>query len=155
MAHVLGLEGPNKHSQLDGTFVIGGHGSAKISGPNHTLALANENNVSCGTRMLVTITDLILNFANDTNASLFKGMYNVALKACVDPSYAVLTTLPSPYFKVFQSFTNQSESDFNRTFGLPFYSMVYNDALNQVYVRSVISFRSASPSDINFLKYSR
>jgi hypothetical protein len=130
-----GLQGPNKHSQLDGTFVIGGYDQAKVSGPNYTMPLA-KNDDNCNTKMVVTITDLVLNFANGTDASLFNGTHNTALKACVDPSYPVLMTLPLPYFKVFQNFTNQAEHGFNRTFGLPFYSMVYNDTLENVYVPS-------------------
>lgn len=127
-----GLHGPNKHTQLDGSFVIGGYDNAKVIGQNYTLPLVNDND--CGTRMVVAISDLILNFANGTNASLFNGTHNVALNACVDPSYPVLMTLPLPYFKVFQNFTNQPENGFNRTFGVAFYSMIYNDTINKVYV---------------------
>jgi hypothetical protein len=130
-----GLEGPNKHSQLDGTFVIGGYDHAKINGANHTAPLTPIDD-SCGTGMVVTITDLTLNFANGTDASLFNGTRNTVLKACVDPSYTVLMTLPQTYFRVFQNYTNQAENGFNRTFGLPFYSMVYNDTLANVYVQS-------------------
>jgi hypothetical protein len=126
-----GLEGPNKHTQLDGSLVIGGYDQAKVSGPNYTAPLA-KNDDNCDTRMVVTITDLVMNFANGTDASLFNGTRNTALKACVDPSYPVLMTLPLPYFKVFQNYTKQAESGFNRTFGLPFYSVVYNDTLENV-----------------------
>jgi hypothetical protein len=128
-----GLQGPNKRTQLDGSVVIGGYDQAKINGANYTAPLAKDDN-DCDTKMIVTITDLVLNFANGTDASLFNGTRNTALKACVDPSYPVLMTLPLPYFKVFQNFTNQPEKGFNRTFGLPFYSMVYNDTLENVYV---------------------
>lgn len=127
-----GLDGPNKHSQMDGTFVIGGYDRAKVSGPNYTAPLANDK--ECDTQMLVTISDLILNFANGTNASLFNGTRNAALKACIDPSYPVLMTLPLPFYRAFQNYTNQFDNGFNRTFGLPFYSMVYNDTLSNVYV---------------------
>jgi hypothetical protein len=133
-----GLEGPNRLSQLDGSFVLGGFDQAKVNGPNYTQPLANDD--QCDTRMLVTISDLILNFVNGTDVSLFNGTRNTALKACVDPSYPVLMTLPIQYFKVFQNFTNQANSGFNRTFGLPFYSMVYNDTLANVYVCSVLPF---------------
>jgi hypothetical protein len=128
-----GLQGPNKRSQLDGGFVIGGYDQAKVTGPNYTAPLTKDDD-SCDTKMVVTITDLVLNFANGTDASLFNGTRNTVLKACVDPSYPVLMTLPLSYFKVFQNFTGQAENGFNRTFGLPFYSMVYNDTLTNVYV---------------------
>jgi hypothetical protein len=140
-----GLDGPNKHSQLDGSFVIGGFDQAKVNGPNYTQPLANDD--SCDTKMMVTISDLVLNFLNGTDVSLFNGTRNTALKACVDPSYPVLMTLPIQYFKVFQNVTNQPDRGFNRTFGLPFYSMVYNDTLENVYVCFFLAFSVlASPS---------
>jgi hypothetical protein len=74
-----GLEGLNKHSQLDGSFVMGGYDRAKVSGPNYTQALANDDH--CNTKMLVAISDLVLNFPNSTNVSLFNGTSNTALRA--------------------------------------------------------------------------
>jgi hypothetical protein len=136
-----GLEGPNKHSQLDGSFVLGGFDQAKVSGPNYTQALSTNDN-NCDTKMLVTISDLVLNFVNGSDVSLFNGTRNTALQACVDPSYPGLMTLPEQYFKVFQNFTNQPNRGFNRTFGLPFYTMVYNDTLSNVYVCSLLSFQA-------------
>jgi hypothetical protein len=118
-----GRTGATSNTQLDGNFVFGGYDRAKVSGANYTRSLSNAN-PNCGTAMLVTITDIILNFPNGTDASLFDGVQSEAMPACIVPSYPVLMTVPlDPYFSTFESLTNASITD--RSFGVYYYGMLY------------------------------
>ncbi|PQE03454.1 Peptidase aspartic protein [Rutstroemia sp. NJR-2017a BVV2] len=95
-----------------------------VSGQNYTQSLSTPR-TSCPTGMLVTITDMTLNFSNGTDTSLFDGVQSNAISACIVPSYPVLMTIPfSPYFENFQTFTNQNLS--LRTFGLYYYGLLYD-----------------------------
>ncbi|KUL91883.1 hypothetical protein ZTR_01061 [Talaromyces verruculosus] len=81
---------------------------------------------SCSTGMLVVITDMVLNFANGTDASLFGGAESSAMSACIVPDYPVLLTLPlDPYFLAFQDLTGTLITD--RSFGVYYYGMLYSN----------------------------
>jgi hypothetical protein len=119
-----GRTGGTANTQLDGNFVFGGYDRAKVTGANYTrsLSTAREN---CSTNMLVTITDLVLNFPNGTDASLLGGVESAAIAACIVPDYPVLMTIPlDPYFSNFETLTNGSTID--RSFGLYYYGMLYD-----------------------------
>ncbi|PQE19414.1 Peptidase aspartic protein [Rutstroemia sp. NJR-2017a BBW] len=119
-----GRVGATSATQMDGSFVFGGYDRAKVSGQNHTQSLSTSKQ-SCPTGMLVTITDMTLNFSNGTDISLFDGAESTAISACLVPSYPVLMTIPlKPYFGNFESDTNQSMS--LRTFGLYYYGLLYD-----------------------------
>ncbi|KAE8141234.1 aspartic peptidase domain-containing protein [Aspergillus pseudotamarii] len=118
-----GRTGGTADTQQDGNFVFGGFDKSKASGDNYTSDL-NYSNKNCASGMLVTITDLELNFPNGTTASLFDGMQSSAILACIVPDYPVLMTLPrDPYFERFESLTNESFS--YRGFGVYYYGMLY------------------------------
>ena len=72
-----GRTGGTSTTKLDGNFVFGGYDRAKVQGKNYTKAL-NEQKSSCSTQLTVTITDMVLNFPNGTDASLFKGIGSVS-----------------------------------------------------------------------------
>lgn len=119
-----GRTGATANTQLDGSFVFGGYDRAKVSGANYTQRLSSSE-PNCGTSMVVTITNIVLNFANGTDASLFDGIQSSAIAACIVPDYPVLMTMPlDPYFSSFQTLTNASITD--RSFGVYFYGMIYN-----------------------------
>ncbi|EED14742.1 aspartic-type endopeptidase, putative [Talaromyces stipitatus ATCC 10500] len=121
-----GQAGATSSAQQDGSFVFGGFDQAKTSGPNYTAKL-DFSRSSCSTGMLVTITDMVLNFANGTDASLFGGVESAAMTACIVPDYPVLLTLPySPYFSTFQTFTGTAITA--RSFGIYYYGMLYSNA---------------------------
>jgi hypothetical protein len=76
--------------------------------------------------MLVTISDMVLNFAKGTSASLFNDIQSSAMSACIVPDYPVLMTIPrEPWFEVFETLTGQTISD--RSFGIYYYGMLYEN----------------------------
>lgn len=120
-----GRTGGTEDTQLDGNFLLGGYDRAKTTGQNYTRALTPADS-SCTTKMLVTITDIQINFPNGTDASLFGSSQSAAMTACIVPEYPVLMTLPSdPYFDNFEILTNASIID--RSFGLYYYGLTYDD----------------------------
>lgn len=126
-----GRNGASKSSQMEGIFVLGGYDKAKIQKQKYTQALADLGS-GCSTRMVVTITDMILNFSNGTNASIFPQSASSAIQACIVPDYPVLMTIPlDPYFANFEELTNQTLPD--RSFGLVYFANRYG-ADDTVYV---------------------
>ncbi|KAK2787604.1 hypothetical protein FQN53_005054 [Emmonsiellopsis sp. PD_33] len=120
-----GRTGATEGSQLDGNFVFGGYDRAKISGEGYTQRISYSK-TECPSGLLVTITDLVLNFSNGTNESLFDDVQSTAMSACIVPDYPVLMTLPNdPYFYKFEALTQAS--DFSRSFGINYYSMLYDE----------------------------
>lgn len=110
---------------MDGNFVFGGYDRAKVSGANFTQGLIYSN-PACSTGMLVTITDISLNWNNGTTTSLFDGTQSDAMSACIVPDYPVLMTIPyEPYFGRFTDYTANAVSSFGRSFGINFYGMLY------------------------------
>lgn len=121
-----GREGATRETQLDGSMVFGGYDRAKVVGQPYTQFLVADRSV-CSTGMLVTVTDLVLNFANGTNASLFPPAKTSSISACIVPDYPVLMTMPNdPYFNNFRLLTNAFIE--GRSFGIDFYSIRYNDS---------------------------
>ncbi|KAL4773751.1 acid protease [Aspergillus nidulans var. acristatus] len=120
-----GRTGASMTTQQDGSFVFGGYDRAKTTGANYTDKL-NYANSKCPTGMLVTISDMVLNFANGTSASLFNDIQSSAMSACIVPDYPVLMTIPrEPWFEVFETLTGQTISD--RSFGIYYYGMLYEN----------------------------
>lgn len=117
----------NVNTQLDGSIVFGGYDRAKVTGRPLKQPLTTNRSV-CPTGMLVTIVDLILNFPNGTNASLFSPSKSTSISACIVPDYPVLMTLPlDPYF---QNFRNRRKATIpSRSLGLNFFAMRYADNL--------------------------
>ncbi|GIJ82106.1 hypothetical protein Asppvi_000609 [Aspergillus pseudoviridinutans] len=120
-----GRQGATADAQMDGNFVFGGYDRAKASGTNFTQGLVYSN-PACSTGMLVTITDISLNWKNGTTTSLYDGSQSAAMSACIVPDYPVLMTIPyEPYFKRFTAITNDSIISFGRSFGINYYGMLY------------------------------
>ncbi|RHZ48577.1 putative aspartic-type endopeptidase [Aspergillus thermomutatus] len=120
-----GRQGATADAQMDGNFVFGGYDRAKVSGANFTQGLVYSN-PACSTGMLVTITDISLNWSNGTTTSLYDGTQSTAMSACIVPDYPVLMTIPyEPYFKRFSSVTGDNIFSFGRSFGINYYGMLY------------------------------
>ena len=142
-----GRTGGTADTQQDGNFVFGGFDKSKASGNNYTSDL-NYSNKNCGSGMLVTITDLELNFPNGTTASLFDGMQSSAILACIVPDYPVLMTLPrDPYFERFESLTNESFTD--RGFGVYYYGMLYPNSAS-MYAYLPLPFKRDAYNSIRY-----
>lgn len=120
-----GRTGATSRTQLDGSMVFGGYDRAKVTGPAYTQFMVSDRSM-CSTGMLVTITDLVLNFANGTNASLFPTSRTSSISACLVPDYPVLMTMPTePYFDNLRIHTGANIG--GRSFGIDFYSVRYDD----------------------------
>lgn len=118
-----GRNGGTSSSQLDGSIVFGGYDRAKVSGPKYVQALSKS--AGCATRLVVTVSDMILNFPNGTNVSIFPQSRSTALAACIIPDYPTLLTLPfKPYVENFQALTGMN-NDLERSLGLNYYSIRY------------------------------
>ncbi|EPE09835.1 aspartic-type endopeptidase [Ophiostoma piceae UAMH 11346] len=120
-----GLNGADSTAQMDGVFVLGGYDAAKVvESQRYTQSLAGPGS-ACSSRMVVTITDMILNFSNGTNASIFPGAESTVLQACITPDFPTLMTLPTdPYFDAIEILTNASMNE-QRSSGLVYYSNRY------------------------------
>lgn len=131
-----GLNGGTDDSQMDGSLVLGGYDSAKVSGANYTQSLQFTNK-ACSTGMFLVLTDITLNFRNGTTQSLFGGVSSAAVNTCLDPDYPALMSIPyDPYFANFEGYTNASISA--RSFGINYYVMRYSNGQTPY----VISFHS-------------
>ncbi|KAH8909281.1 acid protease [Coniochaeta sp. PMI_546] len=120
-----GRTGATSRTQLDGSMVFGGYDRAKVIGQPYTQFMIDDRSV-CSTGMAVTITDLVLNFANGSNVSLFPGAKTSSIAACLVPDYPVLMTMPlDPYFNNIRIHTGASMS--GRSFGIDFFSVRYDD----------------------------
>ncbi|KAK3686231.1 aspartic peptidase domain-containing protein [Podospora appendiculata] len=127
-----GRQGANSNAQLVGSMVFGGYDKAKVTGQPFTQTLSSDRS-SCATGMLVTITDLVLNFPNGTNASLFPSARSTSISACIVPDYPVLMTMPfNPFFSNFINHTNATFGG-GRSFGLNFFSVRYDDSKDTPY----------------------
>ncbi|KAG9513304.1 hypothetical protein KCV07_g8883, partial [Aureobasidium melanogenum] len=83
-------------TQKNGTFVLGGYDSTKVTGQNYSFPLTYDS--SCPSGLVVLIAGLSLIFPNGTTANLFQSAAS-SLRACIEPDYPVLITLPrDPYY---------------------------------------------------------
>lgn len=112
-------------NQMDGSLVLGGYDKAKVKGTN-----ASENIVAtsaCSSGLQVTVSEIMLNFPNGTNAGLFaRGNLGNRLAFCIYPDYPFLMSVPlTPYWTNFESLTNTQTTA--RSFGLNFYTMLFTN----------------------------
>ena len=73
---------------MDGTLVLGGFDSAKITLQNYTGKLDAS---SCVTKVVLPLTDMTLVFPNGTSASLMSGTTGSTTNYCIDPQYPMIT----------------------------------------------------------------
>lgn len=119
-----GLNGPNSSAQLNGSLVLGGYDKAKVNGSGYTQSMSSDTS-RCASGLFVTMTNMRVNFANDTTASIFQAGASTALTACLDPAYPALMTIPlDPYWTNFESLTSSSIT--GRSQGLNWYDMQYD-----------------------------
>lgn len=117
-----GLTGMAPSQQSNGTFVFGGYDAAKVSGSNYTRALGSTS--VCGSGMLVTVSNIQLQYPNGTSPSLYSASRSTAINACILPEFPGLMTLPLTYFEAFEEIA-QCDS-IGRSFGYNYYDMTYD-----------------------------
>lgn len=120
-----GLNGPTASTQLSGSLVLGGYDKAKVSGTGYTQTLSADTD-RCDTGLLMTLSDIIVNFVEGSTSSLFPDSSSTVLAACLAPTYPTLTTIPlEPYFDNFETLTDASIT--GRSQGLNWYNMRYDE----------------------------
>ncbi|ERS95387.1 hypothetical protein HMPREF1624_08265 [Sporothrix schenckii ATCC 58251] len=111
--------------QLDGSVVFGGYDRAKVTGAKYTQSMT-ATEPGCPSQLLVTITDIVLNFANGSEASIFPASSSAAMTACLTPALSTLMWLPlDPYFNTMLDLTNNSIYAMGRSVGIYYWNMRY------------------------------
>ncbi|KAL8689244.1 MAG: hypothetical protein Q9218_005039 [Villophora microphyllina] len=123
-AIATGWQGADSTTQTDGSVVIGGYDSAQTIGPNVTYPFAKDD--VCQGRLLVTISNIVLNLKNGSSPSLLPPSEGSALRACVSPDSSLMT-LSEDIFNRFLDITGYTGDDYpSRSDGLRFWGMVFN-----------------------------
>ncbi|ROV94092.1 hypothetical protein VMCG_08247 [Cytospora schulzeri] len=91
---------------LDGSMVLGGYDSELVKGKNYTQALDYSNETGCWTGMLVTISDIQLNYPDGTDVSIIPEHY--ALPVCLVPHRQLLIEAPVSIRENFESVTGMN-----------------------------------------------
>ncbi|KIH93389.1 hypothetical protein SPBR_04181 [Sporothrix brasiliensis 5110] len=111
--------------QLGGSVVFGGYDRAKVTGAKYTQSMTTTE-PNCPSQLLVTITDIVLNFANGSEASLFPASSSAAMTACLTPALPTLMWLPlDSYFNTMLDLTNNSIYAMGRSVGIYYWNMRY------------------------------
>ncbi|KAH8647520.1 aspartic peptidase domain-containing protein [Ilyonectria robusta] len=119
-----GLFGAEAENQMDGSFIFGGYDTAKVKGRGfkHTM---REPFDDCPTGMMVTISDVSVEFPNGSISTLFPESRSAAMMACILPDYPTILQLPlDPYFNTFKDLTGTNVTTAS-TGGTNMNSMVY------------------------------
>ena len=84
-----GWTGSQTQYQTDGSLIIGGYDSAKITGNNITLPFAVEDN--CNNGFIISVTDINMNLNNGSNISIIGQSQGSAMRACIEPNFSPIT----------------------------------------------------------------
>ena len=98
-----GLTGADSSSQMDGSLVLGGYDLAKTTGTNHTSSFSQAP----GCSLLVTVTNIEMNFPNGTDFNVLGSSHGAALRMCVKPDYPIIT-IPEDIWNVFEGYAGGS-----------------------------------------------
>ncbi len=107
---------------MDGALVLGGYDSEKVTGKNYTMPLDYSETSGCWTGMKVTVSDLIVNFANGDEQSVMP--QNTAVQCCIVPQRQLLFEGPEVVVNGFMNATGMESVDVS--FGLHIYARVIN-----------------------------
>ncbi|OQO00370.1 hypothetical protein B0A48_13718 [Cryoendolithus antarcticus] len=119
-------------SSMDGHIVLGGYDAAKTSGPNITQKMVPYA-AGCTSGMLVTVSSMMLDFPNGTQADMLAPSI---LSACLQIEWPTLISPRfDPYFERFEELTNTRMNDLSTMLGL--YTGRHFDADN-VYTGDIV-----------------
>ncbi|KAK3291752.1 aspartic peptidase domain-containing protein [Chaetomium fimeti] len=116
---------PSGH--VDGAVAFGGYDKAKVTGRGHTFPFS-RGSVGCESDMVVSISDIELNFPDGTDMSLFEGSRSQSITTCISPSLPVFMNMPlRPYVEKMLALSNESLTifDLQRSTGLNFWNLRY------------------------------
>ena len=115
--------------QTQGSLVLGGMDKSLIVDQGANLTAPLVYTAACKTGMLVTINDILLDWPNGTDQSIFGGSNSEVFQACINPNAAGLVALPYKYSQTFQAYVGGEPPDGKseaRSLGLDYFTMVYN-----------------------------
>lgn len=113
-----GREGSDK---AQGSLLLGGVDQALIGlSKSYTRDLIYEGN--CNSGIKVTFNNIVLNFPNGTDASLFTDA-SKGMQACLKPSFPGLMTMPEDEWKRFQELTSVPD-DVDRAYDINYRSIL-------------------------------
>lgn len=124
-----GLVGGPVEKQTPGSLILGGLDRSLIADQNDNFTSSLVQGSGCETGMVVTIGDILLNWPNGTDMSIFMGSQSAAIQACISPGFAGLMTLPRSYYENFWSLAGGTPPDGKseaRSFGINFYTMLFD-----------------------------
>ena len=124
-----GLVGGPAEKQTKGSLVLGGLDKSLIADQNDNFTASLHQGSKCGTGMVVTISDILLNWPNGTENSIFMGSQSAAIQACINPGFTGLMTLPRSYYESFWSLAGGNPPDSvneARSFGINFFTMLFD-----------------------------
>ncbi|CAK7214107.1 hypothetical protein SEUCBS140593_002071 [Sporothrix eucalyptigena] len=122
-ATVPGSSGTSE--QLDGSVIFGGYDRAKVTGNKYTQPMTSSE-PNCPSQLVVTITNIELNFPNGSDASIFSASSSTAISACLTPALSTLMWMPfDPYFDKMMNLTNNNVYDMGRSVGIYYWNMRY------------------------------
>ncbi|UPX13925.1 uncharacterized protein EKO05_0004420 [Ascochyta rabiei] len=124
-----GLVGGPAEKQTRGSLVLGGLDKSLIADQNENFTASLFQGGSCGTGMVVTIGDILLNWPNGTDMSIFMGSKSAAIQACISPSFAGLMSLPLSYYDSFWSLAGGTPPDKKseaRSLGINYFTMLFD-----------------------------
>lgn len=124
-----GLVGGPADKQTPGSLILGGLDRSLIADQNDNYTAQLYQGTKCGTGMVVTISDILLNWPNGTDMSIFMGSQSAAIQACISPSFAGLISLPLNYYEYFYSLAGGTPPDHKteaRSLGINYYTMLFD-----------------------------
>ncbi|CAK7235392.1 hypothetical protein SCUCBS95973_009254 [Sporothrix curviconia] len=111
--------------QLDGSVVFGGYDRAKVTGTKYTQPMT-ATEPECASQLVVNIADIVLNFANGSDVSIFPASSSAAMAACISPALPTLMWMPlDPYFTNMMTMTDNDIYDMGRSVGIYYWNMRY------------------------------
>lgn len=122
-----GQTGRDQGSRMDGSIIFGGYDRAKVGGSKFTTGRSPDP--SCPSGLLVTLRDIMLNFPNGTDMSVFDGSKSTAITACINPTIPVFLRIPlDPYVNAFLDTSSDGEIDIfkmKRATGMNWWNLRY------------------------------
>lgn len=116
----LGWQGADASHQTDGSLVLGGFDAARTNGTNATYPFSKGT--PCSGQLVVTVSDISLNFKNGTTAGLLPPSTGSAIRACLSPDIPWMT-IPLEYWLNFLDLTDYAGNEPDRSRGLSYWGM--------------------------------
>ncbi|KAF2847926.1 hypothetical protein T440DRAFT_537853 [Plenodomus tracheiphilus IPT5] len=124
-----GLVGGPAEKQSRGSLVLGGLDRSLIVDQDDNFTASLFQGSRCGTAMVVTISDILLNWPNGSDMNIFMGSQSAAIQACISPSFAGLMSLPRSYYDSFWSLIGGTPPDDKseaRSLGINYFTMLFD-----------------------------